>query len=229
MTLKYWSDSMDAPTKLVSFKGGKDLKHPITGKQIPSTYYSRMNEAQRASDDVYDINVVKPELSYGQKYGNIIYDTETRSATYDVLEILPEVLTAKEDAKRIEWQDKIDVAAGTARKFFAPYELLDEEYSRTYRLTLDWTIDVIDNPSLIPPLVLSSWATASGMSVEDAAENILATGDSYNQFMDAVRALRLLGKTSVANAAGEDIETTGQAVVDSITALYAPPEEVVDE
>ena len=164
--------------------------------------------------------IVKPSLDYGKKHGASVDDVNALTRTYPVVD-MPN-LVEKESQQRENWKDQIDLAAGEARAFFAPYKLIDEEYSRTYNLTEKWLLDT-NEPT---PSVVTSWATASGMTDALAAANIIETGDQYNAFLDTVRDLRLNGKASVASIDGSLIKETGQSVIESINALYVPPEEL---
>ena len=192
--------------------------------QYPASIFTKWAEVDLNAIGIYKVTEIKPTITDTQKYGNAVLDIVAHTYTHPVVGIPQEVLDRKEAELRASWKDRIDVAAGEARAFFAPYKLIDEEYSRTYQLTKDWLTDIVDDPALIAPSVVSSWATASGMTEAEAAANIIETGDQYNAFLDAVRAIRLNGKASVDIAPGIDIKTTGQGVIDTITALYIPPE-----
>jgi hypothetical protein len=55
------------------------------------------------------------------------------------------------------------------------------------------------------PACVQSWADATGMSAQAAADNILATRDAYQQALAYTRRIRLVGKAEI--AAAPDIRT----------------------
>lgn len=65
------------------------------------------------------------------------------------------------------------------------------------------------------PSTVQSWATASGMTAQAAADNILATAAQWGAALDYIRAQRLLGKANV-NAAVD--ATSAQNAADSAIA-----------
>ena len=95
-------------------------------------------------------------------------------------------------------QRRIDAKAGEVRQRFARDWLIDEEYT----LAANQAQAYVDNGySGEVPETVQAWADAAGMSVQNAADDILETRDAYNTALEAVRRIRLTAKKAVAQAA----------------------------
>ena len=191
-------------------------KRPSGDYEIDGKIYPRQiwrDNAFLASINIYPFTEVKPELSYGKKYGAPIDDVETRTRTYPVVD-MPN-LAEKETQEREMYKVMIDEAAARVRKYFAPYDLIDEEYARTFSLTSKW----LEDTTQPVPSVVSAWAEASNMTNDEAAADIILKGNQYNQVLDGVRELRLKGKSAVSNCDGFAIEDTATNILDQLEAI----------
>jgi hypothetical protein len=99
--LMYWKEGEESPQNIEKFKGGKDLKHPVTGKQLPATYFQNMSEAECAEHNVYYIRTVEPELGENQYYGKGVWDRISLSYIRPVLDRTQEWIDnkAKQEAE----------------------------------------------------------------------------------------------------------------------------------
>lgn len=90
----------------------------------------------------------------------------------------------------------IDLVAGAARSSFVSEGALVEE---EYRLALEQAKEWVEagSPEDSVPKSVSCWAKSGGMTNEDAALNIMATGEGWNSVLLSIREVRLEGKAAV--------------------------------
>ena len=179
--------------------------------QYPISIFYKWSEDELSKIGIYPLTEVKPELSYGKKYGAPVIKGNT--ITYLVVD-MPN-LKEKESQEREKYKVRIDETAARVRKYFAPYDLIDEEYARTFSLTSKWMEDTTQPV----PSVVSAWAEASNMTNDEAAADIILKGNQYNQVLDGVRELRLKGKSAVSNCDGFAIEDTATNILDQLEAI----------
>jgi hypothetical protein len=90
----------------------------------------------------------------------------------------------------------IDLAAGKARfKLMSAGTLLNEEYQLTLNELNQW-ID-IGSPETDVPETLQSWVDASGMSLQEAAQNIEDMNNLFTSSLKTIRRIRLAGKAKL--------------------------------
>ncbi|MGM0535540.1 MAG: hypothetical protein ACQER5_05635 [Pseudomonadota bacterium] len=117
----------------------------------------------------------------------------------------------------------IDTAAGKARNaFVSPGELIEQEYQLAKREAQEW-LDAGADESDVPTCV-QDHADTFAVTVTEAANEIVTTGEAWEQAMRDIRTLRLKGKAAV--RAADTIEGAEQAAKDAIAELNAirPPE-----
>lgn len=126
---------------------------------------------------------------------------------------LPKVINwSKADAK-----NAIDQASGRARtRFVSQGNLQDMEYQLAERQVSEWRS--AGSPENDIPDSLNVWATASGMTVELAAQNIETTAAQWQAALLGIRSLRLLGKAAVEAEQGDYI-ATAQTYISQLDAL----------
>ncbi|MES1927564.1 hypothetical protein [Salinisphaera sp. T31B1] len=139
---------------------------------------------------------------------------------------LPKTITIQAlppaEARRQTMLDRIDVAAGEARRrFVSPGDLVAEEYRQAAEAVARWRA-AGSPPDDVPPEVQAG-ADYSEITPEQAAAEIETTATGYAQAMAAIRDIRLAGKRSVRQAAEADIETTGERVIGQLAGV-APPQ-----
>ncbi|WP_299072913.1 hypothetical protein [uncultured Paraglaciecola sp.] len=124
----------------------------------------------------------------------------------------PMYLWTKDDAK-----NAIDQAAGRARvRAVSQGHLVDMEYQLAERQVKEWR--AASSPENDVPQSLSVWATASGLTVEMAAQNIESTALQWQAALLGIRSLRLLGKAAV-DAEQVDFTTTANNYINQLNAV----------
>lgn len=115
-------------------------------------------------------------------------------------------------------RDAIDMAAGEARQaFVSPGALVDQEY-RDAQAQAQAYMDA-GYTGTVPPMV-QSWADASCMTAQQAADDMLSTALQWTQAMQSIRAVRLAGKAAVdAAPAGADYMAVAQPYIDQLAAI----------
>lgn len=113
----------------------------------------------------------------------------------------------------------IDTAAGNARaRFVSAGQLVEEEYRLALQQTLEWRAS--GSPSDAVPPAIQDWADSSGMSAEDAAQNIEQTAANWEGVLLQIRKIRLAGKASVDEADDEaDFAAIAQPYIDQLDAM----------
>ena len=128
-----------------------------------------------------------------------------------------DALPNAENWTQVDAVNAINQAAGRARfRNVSQGTLVNEEYQLTANQVQAWR--TAGSPANDVPPTLSSWATASGMSTELAAQNIEATAAAYNSALESIRDTRLNGNAAV-NAASSDFATVAQTYIDTLDAL----------
>lgn len=116
------------------------------------------------------------------------------------------------DAKRA-----VDVAAGDARaRFISPGMLIDAEYVQAEEGARAFA-DAGYTGAV--PSSVQSWADATGMTTQEAADDILATAQRWRDLLDQIRAVRLSGKAAIEAAAEADLQATAQTFIDQLKAI----------
>lgn len=127
-------------------------------------------------------------------------------------------LTSKSPADRRKGsKESIDLAAGSARaRFISPGTLIDAEYFQAE----DAARTFADNGYAgAVPASVQSWADATGMTVQQSAEDILTTASQWRNLLDQIRAIRLSGKAAIDAAEDIDIESTAQVYIEQLDAM----------
>ncbi|MGM0985420.1 MAG: hypothetical protein ACQEXI_00320 [Pseudomonadota bacterium] len=127
------------------------------------------------------------------------------------------------EALHAQLSRSIDTAAGKARNaFVSPGELIEQEYQLAKREAKEW-LDAGADESDVPTCV-KDHADSFDVSVSEAANEIVTTGEAWEQAMRDIRTLRLKGKAAV--RAADTIEGAEQAAQAAIAELNAirPPE-----
>lgn len=117
-----------------------------------------------------------------------------------------------------QFKADIDLVVGAKRAAaVSKGDYLTEEYRRAYDEALAYKTSGYTG---IVPAAVQSWATASGMTAQLAADNIIATRASYMTLLDVTRDIRLAGKAAVDAAVTPDDLLAARASVDaSLAAL----------
>lgn len=168
-------------------------------------------------DDVVEITAKKHRaLINGQATGKIIAgDSQGHPILVDP------ALTPITD-RRNAAKSSIDSAAGNARqRFVSTGTLIDMEYKLAQEQTKAWR--EAGSPANNVPDAITSWAAAAGMTDEEAAADIEATANAWEQVLIAVRQIRLAGKAAVDAAAdqgtADDMMNVAQPYIDQLDAL----------
>jgi hypothetical protein len=116
----------------------------------------------------------------------------------------------------------IDKAAGNARqRFVSTGTLIDMEYKLAQEQTAAWR--AAGSPAGDVPDTITSWAAVTGMTDEEAAQDIEATAVAWEQVLIGVRQIRLAGKAAIDAAAdqgtADDMATIAQPYIDQLNAL----------
>lgn len=116
-----------------------------------------------------------------------------------------------------EAKNAIDVAAGNARaRFIAQGWEVVEEYRLAQREVEAWR--AAGSPSNSVPASITTWASAEGMTDEQAAQGIEAAASNFEQLLISIRGLRLSGKAAVDNAGG-DFMAVAQPFIDHLDSI----------
>lgn len=109
----------------------------------------------------------------------------------------------------------IDSAAGNARAAFpSPGSLVDAEYYLAERQAREYK--AAGYSGTVPGSV-QSWADVSGMTAQQAADDIIATADQWYGVLEVIRSARLSGKAAVDAAA--DHAAVDAAAASAVAAL----------
>jgi hypothetical protein len=118
----------------------------------------------------------------------------------------------KEDAKKA-----IDLAAGKARfSNVSSGTLIGDEYQLTINQVTAWRN--ADSPINAVPLTIQSWANATGLTAELAAQNIESTAAAYETTLANIRDIRLTGKAAVEAETG-DFVAVAKTYIDQLNAI----------
>lgn len=116
---------------------------------------------------------------------------------------------SSDDAKNL-----IDVAAGSARAaFIADGALVEQEYALAESEVIAWRD--AGSPSEQVPQSISAWATATGMTDEQAAQGIESAAQSMRSVLLSIRTIRLAGKAAVDNAS-DNFADVAQPFIDQL-------------
>lgn len=111
----------------------------------------------------------------------------------------------------------IDKAAGNARaRFIAEGWEVVEEYRLAQQEVAAWRD--VGSPAGDVPLSISTWATAQGMTDEDAAQGIEAAATNFESLLLSIRAIRLAGKGAL-DQATENFDSVAQPYIDQLDAI----------
>ncbi len=127
-------------------------------------------------------------------------------------------LTSKSPSDRRKGsKESIDLAAGSARaRFISPGTLIDAEYFQAEDAARTFA-----NNGYVGevPASVQSWADATGMTVQQSAEDILATASQWRNLLDQIRAIRLSGKAAIDSSNETAIESTAQEYIDQLNSI----------
>ncbi|MDX5979638.1 hypothetical protein [Vreelandella alkaliphila] len=142
----------------------------------------------------------------GSTHWNV--DTETTEIPFDA--ILSGV--------QLSFERDIDNAAGAARAaFVSPGSYIDQEYLLAKQEASEWLANGKDESSV--PASVADHVAMTGQTTEEAANEIVATAEQWEQALSAIRSLRLAGKTAVRQS--ETVEAKEAAAQNAITQLKA--------
>ena len=118
----------------------------------------------------------------------------------------------KQDAK-----GSIDLSAGEARsRFIAQGSQVVEEYRLASTETKAWRD--AGSPSGAVPASITLWATADGLTDEQAAAAIETAESNLDLLLLTIRGIRLSGKAAVENAT-DNYDTVAQTYIDQLDAI----------
>jgi len=113
-----------------------------------------------------------------------------------------------------EAKKSIDFAAGNARvRFIADGYLIEQEYALVEQEVIAWRD--AGSPIEAVPQSISAWSTATGMTVEQAAQGIEAAAQSLKGVLLSIRTIRLAGKSAIDNAS-ENFADVAQPFIDQL-------------
>ena len=103
-------------------------------------------------------------------------------------------------------KDDLDRACGTKREALVSNGFcVLEEYRLAYDQAKPWADGGYIDPA---PGTVSSWATASGWTNTQAADDIIATREAWMTVLEGIRNIRLSGKAAIESAATVDAAKT---------------------
>jgi hypothetical protein len=113
----------------------------------------------------------------------------------------------------------VDTAAGNARaRYVSAGQLIEEEYRLALQQTLQWR--TAGSPAESVPQAIQNWATAAGITAEEAATSIEQTAAAWETVLLTIRKLRLDGKVALDNAADDaDFTAIAQPYIDQLNAM----------
>lgn len=178
-----------------------------------------MNIYEYTSDN-YDATTLKEHLDanmatpcYPSTAGSTItIQTEADKATLD---LVMNAYLAQDNlliAAQAENKEKIDIACGAKREALVSRGFcVLEEYRLAYDQAKPWADGGYIEPA---PSTVASWATASGWTNTQAADDIIATREAWMGVLEGIRNVRLSGKANVdAATTVEEAEAAYQAVL----------------
>lgn len=120
------------------------------------------------------------------------------------------------DQMRAGIKNTIDVICGDKRAaIVSPGSYIAEEYRRAYDDAIEYKLGGYTGTV---PASVQSWATTSGITATQSADDIIATRNTYMQILDAIREIRLSAKADI-DAANNETEIL--AVVAAVNAALA--------
>jgi len=121
--------------------------------------------------------------------------------------------------RRASTKRAVDTAAGNARaRYVSAGQLIEEEYRLALQQTQQWR--AAGNPPNSVPQAIQDWATATGITAEEAAVSIEQTAAAWETVLLTIRKLRLDGKVAVDNAADDaDLAAIAQPYIDQLNAM----------
>jgi len=142
------------------------------------------------------------------KHGDLIEITAEEAANILAINNAPQP-TSADKAKSL-----IDVAAGKARaSLIAEGDLVEQEYALAEQEVIAWR--EAGSPSDAVPQSIIAWATATGMTDEQAAQGIESAAQSMRSVLLSIRAIRLAGKAAIDNAS-DNFDSVAQPFVDQL-------------
>lgn len=186
--------------KKINVDAAMTLSDPVTGEgtQYPAGWFH--DAGARASAGITEVaDPIRPDDRF-----NLITENDDGSLT---------ILAKPIDAlMKGVYKTQIDQACGAKRAVVvSPGEYIAEEYRLAYDDAMAYK--AAGYAGTVPSGV-QSWATASGMAANAAADDIIATRTTYMALLDAIRAIRLTGKAAV------DAATTPDAILAAVDAVH---------
>lgn len=124
-------------------------------------------------------------------------------------------LTRETMASKRQVKELIDQAAGAARMRHVSNGLLvDQEYQQAKTQAIAYLAD----NSVIPPMI-QTWSDVSGMTLADAAQNIIDTANQWETALNTIYDLRLRGKKAVDDATAENFKDVAQSYINQLDAI----------
>lgn len=191
--------------KKIDINAARTLPDPDTGDetQYPAGWFR--DPAARLAHGITEVpDSVRPDERF-----NSITENDDGTVTVIAKDLTP---------LKSGYKDQIDQACGGKRAAAVSQgDYISEEYRRAYEDAL--TYKAAGYTGTVP-LSVKSWKDVSGMTNKAAADDIIATRDSYMALLDAVRTIRLSGKAAVDAAATPDAILAAVATVNtSLAAL----------
>lgn len=117
-------------------------------------------------------------------------------------------------ASAINWLDTAADRVRAADRSVGQY--LDVEYQLVAQALADYRSD----PDAEVPESIQSYASAEGLTVEDAAQQIAEAAARADDLLQTVRSIRLAGKAAIRNAGDDaDLMETAQPYIDQLNAI----------
>lgn len=165
------------------YKGNKfnpDIERTIGDTQYPAGWFR-----VAAHRDAIGVTEVADPVRPDERF-NYISENSDGSLTVTPKDI---------ETLKPSYKDQIDQLCGSKRSaVVSSGDYISEEYRRAYEDAL-----LYKNAGYIGtvPNSVQSWSTASGMTAQSATDDIIATRNGYMALLDAVRAIRLSGKSAI--------------------------------
>ena len=186
--------------KKINIDAAMTLHDSVTGEdtQYPAGWFHDAG-ARAAAGITEAVDPVRPDERF-----NLITENDDGS-----LSIVAKPLDA---LTKGVYKNQIDQACGAKRAAVVSLgEYIAEEYRLAYDDALAYKAAAYTGTV---PSGVQSWATASGMTANVAADDIIATRTTYMSLLDAIRAIRLAGKAAV------DAATTPDAILAAVDAVH---------
>lgn len=168
-----------------------------------------LSQAERKTFGIFDFVQAQGAPAFHTNGGTTYDINSDQGVVTEVIAYIPwtdERITQEKAAAKVA----IDVAADAKRlTYVSPGVYTQQEYMKANTDAKAWLL----NTANACPSSVAVWAQAKGWTNQQAADNIVATAAQFDQVLDAIRSIRLLGKAAVeASITGAQVESAKVAV-----------------